>query len=293
MIADSYTHMGKIREAIEAIYKDRKELGLITQKAIASKLGCSQSFVSEMLSGEKHMNDEVIEAFCDALGVDLAALTQPYERPVDPADLRHATELLRHLYTANHDPGFLNISRSIEDWLKPGKAAPAREAKTKADGSAVAEQVATVVEFPKPVTLTNLDIPQPARFVKVPYYERIPAGDPQQLIFEQSFWIDVLHSSAKPSWFALRVSGDSMLPDYRDGDIILMDHEQEPKEGDIVAALIDGSEATLKTFSHHGDEVILTPMNRKKYRVQRYHASRVTVQGVLLELVRRQPRRRK
>jgi SOS-response transcriptional repressor LexA len=84
-----------------------------------------------------------------------------------------------------------------------------------------------------------------------------------------------------------------MLPEYRDGDIVLMDHDQAPKNGDTVAALIDGSEATLKVFSRDGDQVVLTPLNRKKHRVQRYHVSRVTIQGVLIELVRRSPRRRK
>ena len=73
MIANSYKIMSKIREALNDIFKEKKHLGL-TQKAIAERIGCSQSYVSEMLSGDKHMNDETIEAFCDALGVTFADL---------------------------------------------------------------------------------------------------------------------------------------------------------------------------------------------------------------------------
>jgi len=72
-----------------------------------------------------------------------------------------------------------------------------------------------------------------------------------------------------------------------------MDHDQTPKDGDIVAALIDGSEATLKVLARDGDNIILTPLNRKKHRVQHYHASRVSVQGVRIELVRRESPPRK
>ncbi len=84
-----------------------------------------------------------------------------------------------------------------------------------------------------------------------------------------------------------------MLPEFRDGDIVLMDRNQAAQNGNIVAALIDGTEATFKVFDREGDEVILTPLNKKKYKPRRFHASRVTIQGVLVELVRRAaPQRR-
>jgi SOS-response transcriptional repressor LexA len=155
-----------------------------------------------------------------------------------------------------------------------------------------------VAEEPAPLSPSNSlrlvghDMPQPAKFIKVPYYERIPAGDPVQLAFDQSLWMDIVHTSAKPSWWTTRVWGDSMLPEYRDGDIVLMDHDQTPRPGNIVAALIDGSEATLKVFEREGDEIILTPLN-KKFELRRFHASRVQIQGVLIELVRRPPPERR
>ena len=86
MIANSYTNMGRIREAIHAIYRQKRKLG-ITQEVIADRIGCTQSFVSEMLSGDKHMNDEAIEGFCDALGVNLSDLEAPSVSPKERSEL--------------------------------------------------------------------------------------------------------------------------------------------------------------------------------------------------------------
>ena len=55
----------------------------------------------------------------------------------------------------------------------------------------------------------------------------------------------------------------------------------------VVAALIDGTESTLKTYSRRGDEIILAPVNIEGHQPRTYHASRVTVQGVLIDVVRR------
>jgi SOS-response transcriptional repressor LexA len=78
-----------------------------------------------------------------------------------------------------------------------------------------------------------------------------------------------------------------MSPGYFDGDIVLMDYALQPCDGDIVAALIDGVECTLKTYSRQDDEINLTPMETKRHSPQTFHASRITIQGVLTEIVRR------
>ncbi len=87
--------------------------------------------------------------------------------------------------------------------------------------------------------------------------------------------------------------GDSMSPEYLDGDIVLMDYAMEPWGGDVVAALIDDSESTLTTYSRRGDEVTLIPIETKRHSRRTFHASRVTIQGVLVEIVRRSARRKR
>jgi SOS-response transcriptional repressor LexA len=139
----------------------------------------------------------------------------------------------------------------------------------------------------------NHDAPRPIVLARVRYYDAIPAGDPRETNPEGQMWIDIVHSGAKDTWYALRVLGDSMAPDYLDGDIVLVDSARTPVNGDIVAALTDGSESTLKLYSKKDDMVTLTPINKKKHRDRTFHASRVNVQGVLVELVRRSPRRKR
>ena len=105
--------------------------------------------------------------------------------------------------------------------------------------------------------------------------------------------IGAVHSKVRESWYTLRVVGESMSPDFLDGDILLMDCAREPKNGDIVAALIDGQESTLKVYSRKGDEITLTPIETKRHFPRTFHASRVAIQGVLVEIVRRVPKRRR
>ncbi len=98
---------------------------------------------------------------------------------------------------------------------------------------------------------------------------------------------NIVHSKGKGSWYTLRVMGDTMSPDYLDGDIVLMDYALEPHYGDIVAALVDGHENTLKIYSRQGDEITLTPIETKHHSPRKFHAGRITIQGVLVEIVRR------
>jgi transcriptional regulator with XRE-family HTH domain len=66
--------MGRIRLALNAIIKDRKELGRFTQQELADSLHCTQPAISQYLSGESVMSDEIIEGFCDYLGIKFSDL---------------------------------------------------------------------------------------------------------------------------------------------------------------------------------------------------------------------------
>ena len=83
----------------------------------------------------------------------------------------------------------------------------------------------------------------------------------------------------KDSWCARRVVGDSMSPVSLDGDIVLMDYAMEPRDGDVVAALIDDSESTQKTYSRRGDEMTLTPIETKRHSPRTFHLSRIAIRG--------------
>jgi repressor LexA len=87
--------------------------------------------------------------------------------------------------------------------------------------------------------------------------------------------------------FALEVSGDSMVEaGILDGDYALIRRQDVARDGEIVVALIDDHEATLKYFRREGAMIRLDPANRA-YDPQRYPPSHVRVQGKLSGLLRR------
>lgn len=89
----------------------------------------------------------------------------------------------------------------------------------------------------------------------------------------------------KPEYFALRVTGDSMIEEMiTEGDIVIMQPVENPgtiKNGTIVAALVDGEGTTLKRFFRQGRQVTLQPGNAKYEPIKR-PASRVMLQGKLV-----------
>jgi repressor LexA len=89
--------------------------------------------------------------------------------------------------------------------------------------------------------------------------------------------------------FAVRVQGDSMIEaGIMDGDTVIIEFRETANDGDIVVALIDESETTLKRFkrSHKGRYIKLVPAN-KDMEPMVYEASRVRIQGVLIGQLRK------
>ena len=71
-----------------------------------------------------------------------------------------------------------------------------------------------------------------------------------------------------------------------DGDTVIINKETDIKNGDIIVALIDKEEATLKKFRKKGDSIALEPAN-KNYKIQIYGPDRITIQGKLSALIRK------
>jgi repressor LexA len=122
---------------------------------------------------------------------------------------------------------------------------------------------------------------------RIPLLGKIAAGTPLEAISNNDKFIDV--PSSDPSFrecYALYVEGDSMIDEgILDGDIVIIEKKQDVKNGDIVVALIDKEEATLKKFRKRGDTIALEPAN-KSYKTQIYGPDRIIVQGKLKTLVR-------
>jgi repressor LexA len=129
------------------------------------------------------------------------------------------------------------------------------------------------------------------RWVEVPVIGRIAAGLP---LYAQQEWdgsvvVDgALYQGAH--LFALRVKGDSMKEAaIIDGDLVICEPRQYAEDGEIVVALINQEEATVKRFFQHRDHIELRPENRA-YRPIICRFNEVLIQGKVVGLVRAKKR---
>jgi len=123
--------------------------------------------------------------------------------------------------------------------------------------------------------------------VSLPLYGRIAAGLPIEAVSGSSRLEVPAMMLGVGEFYALEVSGDSMVEaGILDGDYALIRRSQNARDGEIVVALVDDAEATLKYFRHEGSMIRLDPANRS-YDPQRYQPTRIKVQGCLAGIVRR------
>jgi repressor LexA len=123
--------------------------------------------------------------------------------------------------------------------------------------------------------------------IEIPLHGRIAAGTPIEALQGTEGFAVPAALLGPGEHYALEVSGDSMVEEgILDGDFALIRKVDSARDGEIVVALIDNEEATLKTYRREGQMIRLDPANRT-YEPQRYDESRVSIQGRLAGLIRR------
>ncbi|MFL6734669.1 MAG: transcriptional repressor LexA [Sphingomicrobium sp.] len=123
--------------------------------------------------------------------------------------------------------------------------------------------------------------------IEIPMHGRIAAGTPIEALQGTEGFAVPAALLGPGEHYALEVSGDSMVEEgILDGDFALIRRVDTAREGEIVVALIDESEATLKTFRREGQMIRLDPANRQ-YEAKRYRPDQVRIQGRLAGLIRR------
>jgi len=127
-----------------------------------------------------------------------------------------------------------------------------------------------------------------SHLVAVPVMGRIAAGTPIEAIQTRSHTISLPPDMlGVGEHYALEVRGDSMIEaGILDGDMALIQRSDAADTGDIVVALIDQEEATLKRFRRRGASIALEPANTA-YEVRILPPNRVQIQGKLIGLYRR------
>ena len=187
-------------------------------------------------------------------------------------EMREALDLksksgVHRLISALEERGFIrrlpNRARALEVLKLPESATPA-------------------AAVPRPV------VPAAANdTIEIPLHGRIAAGTPIEAL-QGTVGFAVPAALLGPGeHFALEVSGDSMIEEgILDGDFALIRKVDTARDGEIVVALIDEEEATLKTYRREGQTIRLDPAN-SHYEAQRYEEGRVRIQGRLAGLIRR------
>ena len=123
--------------------------------------------------------------------------------------------------------------------------------------------------------------------IELPVMGRIAAGVPIAAISEISHNVSVPASMVgKGEHYALEVKGDSMIDaGINDGDVVVIRETSTADNGDIVVALVEDAEATLKRYRRNGNAIALEAAN-PAYETRLYRDDQVKVQGRLVGLIR-------
>jgi repressor LexA len=215
-----------------------------------------------------------------------AGVPPSFEEMKEALDLRSKSGIHR-LITALEERGFIrrlpHRARALEivklpESVSPGLAAAPRRSFSP---NVIQGSLGKV----RPLTQGHGGGPQ---VTAVPVMGRIAAGVPVSAIQDHTHNIAVPPELLGPGeHFALEVKGDSMIEaGILDGDTVVVRKGSTANSGDIVVALVDAEEATLKRLRRKGDSVALEAAN-PAYETRIFGPDRVDVQGVLVGLIRR------
>ncbi len=201
-------------------------------------------------------------------------------------DLRSKSGIHR-LITALEERGFLrrraHRARALEVVRLPDSALPWR-------GAVAAPAEAAAPPPPTNVVRANFGRARAANdgLLTLPLFGKIAAGSPIEALRDQGSTVEVpISMLGGGEHYALEVSGDSMVEaGILDGDTVIIRRGDTADSEDIVVALVDESEVTLKKLHRRGNSIALVPANRN-YETRIYGPDRVQVQGRLVGLLRR------
>jgi repressor LexA len=224
-----------------------------------------------MLTRKQH---ELLTFIHDRLGE--TGVSPSFEEMKEALDLKSKSGVHR-LISALEERGFIkrlaNRARALEILRLPDAMKGASTARPAKAAVAAAE--------PKRVIAAANDT------IALPLHGRIAAGQPVEALEGQSSLAVPAALLGPGEHYALEVAGDSMVEaGILDGDYALIRKADTARDGDIVVALIEENEATLKFLRHEGKMVRLDPANRA-YDPQRYRPDQVRIQGKLAGLLRR------
>lgn len=242
-----------------------------------------------MLTRKQHELLTFIDRHLKATG-----FSPSFEEMKEALQLRSKSGIHR-LISALEERGFLrrrhHRARALEVVRLPNEAAvtrhaePAAPARSDPPGAGFAPNV---IRGDFGARLPGVRAANEAAAVQLPLYGRIAAGLPIEAMRDQGAQIEVpLALLGNGEHYALEVAGDSMIEaGIHDGDTVIIRKGEAAENGQIVVALVDEAEVTLKRLRRRGNSIALEPANQR-YDARIFPADRVKVQGRLVALLRR------
>ena len=209
-----------------------------------------------------------------------------FEEMKDALNLRSKSGIHR-LISALEERGFLrrhhHRARALEVVRMPDGGAHAQTRETEAAGFAP-----NVIQGDFTNRLAGVTAATEAAAVQLPLYGRIAAGQPIEALRDTSTMIEVpLAMLGSGEHFALEVAGDSMIDaGILDTDTVIIRKGETAENGQIVVAMVDDTEVTLKRLRRRGNSIALEPAN-PRHEIRIFPSDRVKVQGRLVGLLRR------
>ena len=207
-----------------------------------------------------------------------------FDEMKEALDLRSKSGIHR-LITALEERGFIRRLAHRARALEIVKLPEALQAKL---GGVPAGFEPRVIDGDRPDTRpANAQPLETAGAIELPVMGRIAAGVPIEAISQVSHNVHVPQSMiGKGDHYALEVKGDSMIDaGINDGDVVVIRETSVADNGDIVVALVEGQEATLKRFRRNGNAIALEAAN-PAYETRVFRDDQVKVQGRLVGLIR-------
>lgn len=219
-----------------------------------------------------------------------AGIPPSFDEMKDALDLRSKSGIHR-LITALEERGFIrrlpNRARALEVIKLPDSMNPTLGGrKAKFEPNVIDGSLGRVSQIPsRPSSAPSSESGRP---VVIPVMGRIAAGTPIEAIQTHSHTISVPPEMlGAGEHYALEVRGDSMIEaGIFDGDTVLIKKQDSAGTGDIIVALVDDEEATLKRLRRRGNAIALEAAN-PSYETRIFPPDRVKVQGRLVGLLRR------
>lgn len=199
---------------------------------------------------------------------------------------------IHRLISALEERGFLgrrhHRARALEVLRLPDNMVPTVEAAAPASPVPAATFSPTVIRGDFTSRLPGVRAANDAAAIQLPLYGRIAAGLPIEALRDTSNVIDVpMTLLGNGEHYALEVAGDSMVEaGILDGDTVIIRRGEVAENGQIVVALVDDNEVTLKRLRRRGNSIALEPCN-VRHETRIFPADRVKVQGRLVALLRR------